>query len=67
MSDPEPDPADERLGADRHDERGAGLVEYCLLVSLLVLVAVGGLSVFGGARDNLLDKSASSVVDSFNP
>lgn len=67
VPDPEPDPVDEPFVDGRSGERGAGLVEYCLLVSLLVLAAVGGLSVFGGARNNLLDKSASSVVDSFNP
>lgn len=33
----------------RTQERGAGLVEYALLIGLIVLVCVAGVTLFGGA------------------
>ena len=44
------------------DERGASLVEYVLMVSLILLVALAGVSALGtGLADNV-DNSASRVA-----
>jgi Flp pilus assembly pilin Flp len=45
----------------RQDERGSSLVEYCLLVALIALVAVGGVVAFGEARDQMFHRSASAI------
>ncbi len=47
-------------------ERGAGLVEYALLVALLTLVALGAVEVFGTSVVGLLDRSGSSLVQAGN-
>jgi len=43
-----------RLG----DERGAGLVEYTLLVALIALVCIGALAFFGTRQGEGVNKSA---------
>jgi Flp pilus assembly pilin Flp len=42
-------------------ERGASLVEYALLLSLIVLVAIAAVGLLGGAANNQF----SSVVELF--
>ncbi|MEM7337458.1 MAG: Flp family type IVb pilin [Actinomycetota bacterium] len=51
--------------AHRHggDERGASLVEYALLISLMVLVTVGALAIFGSETSN----PYSEVVSLMDP
>jgi Flp pilus assembly pilin Flp len=48
--------------AGRHQERGANLVEYALLMALIALVAIGGITAFGGGNGGLIDTSANSIV-----
>ena len=43
-------------------ERGSSLVEYCLLMALIALVTIGALAAFGSARDQMLERSASSIL-----
>ena len=50
-------------GGERHCERGAGLVEYALLVALIALAALAGVEVFGGQVDTLLNRGGSSLVE----
>jgi Flp pilus assembly pilin Flp len=45
----------------RGAERGASLVEYALLLSLIVLVCVGAVFVLGGNVSGGVDRSASSL------
>lgn len=42
--------------------RGASLVEYVLMLSLILLVALAGVSAFGSTLGGNLDDSASRVV-----
>lgn len=43
-------------------QRGGSLIEYCLLLALISLMAIGALGSFGTARDNVFARSASSIV-----
>lgn len=43
-------------------ERGASLVEYVLMISLILLVALAGVSAFGTTIGDSVDDSASRVV-----
>lgn len=43
-------------------ERGASLVEYVLMVSLIAMVCLAALSYFGGQSGNSLGRSSSSIV-----
>ena len=43
-------------------ERGASLVEYVLMLSLIILVALAGVSAFGETLGGSVDDSASRVV-----
>lgn len=47
---------------DRH-ERGASLVEYVLLVSLIALTAVAAVSFFGGNVDDSYDRTVTAVQE----
>ncbi len=42
--------------------RGATLIEYTLMISLILLVALAGVSAFGGTLSDNVDDSASRVV-----
>ncbi|MEZ5244080.1 MAG: hypothetical protein R2707_03215 [Acidimicrobiales bacterium] len=42
--------------------RGASLVEYVLMLSLILLVALAGVSAFGTSIGDSVDDSASRVV-----
>jgi len=43
-------------------DRGASLVEYVLMISLILLVALAGVSAFGTSIGDSVDDSASRVV-----
>ena len=43
-------------------ERGASLVEYVLMLSLILLVALAGVSAFGTSVGDNVDNSASRIV-----
>ncbi len=43
-------------------DRGASLVEYVLMLSLILLVALAGVSAFGTTLGDNVDNSASRVV-----
>lgn len=43
-------------------ERGASLVEYLLMLSLIVLVSLAGVSAFGTTLGDNVDNSASRIV-----
>ena len=43
-------------------ERGASLVEYVLMLSLILLVALAGVSAFGSTLSGNVNDSASRVV-----
>jgi pilus assembly protein Flp/PilA len=45
----------------RHDERGATLVEYALLISLIALVCFAAVAFFGAATSVSLSRSASKL------
>ena len=48
----------------QNEEEGQTLVEYGLLISLIALVAVIGVTVFGrGIRDNLYGSANSSLMN----
>jgi hypothetical protein len=50
-------------------ERGAGLVEYALLVSLIALVCIGAIMMLGGETNNGprgVNRSASSIIEASN-
>lgn len=53
---------------NRRDERGASLVEYALLLSLIAIVLAGTVSTFGGKIDDSLDNANSAIASaSVNP
>ena len=48
---------------DRTRERGASLVEYCLLVGLIALVCVGAVTFFGGRINGGFSSAGQSGVN----
>ena len=59
-----------RILMERHSEgaeRGASLVEYVLMLSLILLVALAGVSAFGEGVGGSIDDSASRVVAAGGP
>ena len=44
-------------------DRGASLVEYVLLLSLIALVCLAALSFLGGANGGSLNRSGNSIVN----
>jgi pilus assembly protein Flp/PilA len=46
----------------RRDDRGASLVEYALLVSLIAIVCFVAIVVLGGSVSTTFSTSASSVI-----
>ena len=45
------------------DDRGASLVEYALLVSLIAVVCIGAVAYFGSADAGSLTDSGSQIVN----
>lgn len=43
------------------DERGAGLIEYTLLVALIAIACFGALSFFGGSSEGTLHNSKTCM------
>ncbi|MCC5953357.1 MAG: Flp family type IVb pilin [Acidimicrobiia bacterium] len=62
MQDHQPDtnPDDGPL-ARRYDDRGAGLVEYALLVALIVLTCVGAMTYFSEATEEKFTDSCEAI------
>ena len=52
----------EAIAEKQATERGASLVEYVLMLSLILLVALAGVSAFGTSIGESVDDSASRVV-----
>lgn len=52
-----------RTRPSRRGTRGAGLVEYALMVTLIALVCFTALSFFGVQNDDSLDKSSSKLAE----
>ncbi len=46
----------------RQNERGATLIEYALIISLVVLMMVGALKMFAGEAINMLNRVSNEVV-----
>lgn len=44
------------------DDRGAGLIEYVLLMALIALVCFGALSYFGNESGNSVSDSCSEIA-----
>jgi Flp pilus assembly pilin Flp len=52
----------------RSDERGAGMVEYGLLIGLIALVAIAGLRFFGDSvSDTLYSESGNRIASATGP
>lgn len=47
----------------RRSERGASLVEYVLLVSLIAVVMIGAVQMLGETAGDSLENSSRSVAD----
>lgn len=45
-----------------HDDRGASLIEYCLLLALIALVCFGALTYFGNGSGNSVKSSCSDIA-----
>lgn len=54
-------PVKEAIARDRRNERGAGAVEYALLLALIAIVVMGAVSFFGGATKGNFGKSQSCI------
>lgn len=46
---------------NRTDERGAGLVEYAMLIGLIVLVCVAAVGLLGGATETPYSEITSGI------
>ena len=44
-----------------HDERGASLVEYALLLALIAVICIGAITLIGTNANNKLSSSASTL------
>lgn len=52
-----------RPARNRRDDRGAGFVEYALLIVLIVLALITILEILGRDTSENIDDSASSVAE----
>lgn len=44
------------------DDRGAGLIEYCLLIALIALVCFGAITYFGNESGNSTSTSCEKIA-----
>lgn len=44
------------------DDRGANLIEYCLLLALIALVCFGAISYFGAGSGNSVETSCNDIA-----
>lgn len=44
-----------------HDEHGANLVEYVILVGVVALIAIAGFKAFGETVDNKVEEQSAKV------
>ena len=47
----------------KRDERGISALEYAILAAVLVVIIVGGLTIFGGAITDLFQDAADTLGD----
>lgn len=52
---------------ERNGERGAGLVEYLFVVSLIAIVCMVSVTYFGGRNDASMMKSANTITSAGGP
>jgi len=45
-----------------HDDRGTGMVEYVLMVSLIALVCLAAVTSFGNSNGGSINNTASKVI-----
>ncbi len=50
----------------REDDRGAGLIEYCLLVALIALVCFSAIAFFGRGSGNSVDNSKNCLQAAYD-
>ena len=50
----------------KHNERGASLVEYALLVALIAIVAFGAVSFFGSSNSGGFGHSKDCIEKAYN-
>lgn len=50
----------------RSDDRGAGLVEYALLLALIAVVCFGAVAFFGGSTEGGFGKSKGCIEAAYN-
>ena len=49
------------LRLDNQTERGAGLVEYAMLIGLIVLVCIGAVTILGGQTETPYSEISSGI------
>ncbi|HET9335137.1 MAG TPA: Flp family type IVb pilin [Sphingomicrobium sp.] len=50
----------------RSDKRGATVIEYGLIASLIIIAIMGGLSALGGGANGMWGKLDNEVADAMN-
>ena len=50
----------------RSDKRGATVIEYGLIASLIIIAIMGGLSALGGGANGMWGKLNNEVADAMN-
>lgn len=61
-----PRDSDLRGSSQERDQRGATLVEYVLLISLMILVSMGALQFFSTTASERFSEISSSVGEALN-
>jgi len=56
-----PNTTQKRIRARLRDERGAGVLEYALIVSLIAVASITAVSLVGGSVAETLDEAATSL------
>ncbi|MCU1351279.1 MAG: Flp/Fap pilin component [Acidimicrobiales bacterium] len=51
----------------RRSERGAGLIEYALLLALIAFVCIGAITYFGNTSGNSVNHSTDCIVAAGTP
>ena len=54
-----------RIGGRSHDERGASLVEYSMLLALIAVVTFSAVSFFGSSTGGGLGRSSSCISTAY--
>jgi Flp pilus assembly pilin Flp len=56
----------QQQSTSRRRDRGAGLVEYALLLALIAFVCIGALEYFGVTNGGSINNSANSIITAGN-